>query len=77
MTNQETTVWACKKCGRSSKGDEPCHACGGTKAQIPESAAIRRFMEYWEPPTGWYTYEQMVQDWNDDKVHAALDGRRD
>jgi hypothetical protein len=72
----ETTVWACKKCGRCSKGAsaERCQHCSGTMAQIAESDAMKRFMEYWEPPTGWLDYETVVQDWNDDRVH--VDARR-
>ena len=64
----EIVVWACKKCGRSGKGGERCHACSGSMGCIAESDAIRRFMEYWEPPTGWYSDEVMRQDWRDDRV---------
>ena len=66
----EVTVWACKKCGRSGDSVEICRSCSGTMGQIVEADAIRRFMEYWEPPTGWYSDEVMRKDWRDNRVHV-------
>ena len=76
----ETTVWACKKCGRSwPKASERCQACSGSMGCIAESDAIRRVRTgpvcagssagtSWEPPTGWYSDEVMRQDWRDNRV---------
>lgn len=72
MTN-ETTVWACKKCGRCDVGAsrEHCSVCSGSMAQLAESDALRRFMEYWEPPTGWPDFDALRRDWLADRRHVT------
>jgi hypothetical protein len=61
----ETTVWACKGCGRCNAGpsSETCGRCGGTMAQLAESDALRRFMEHCEPPTGWPDDDALRREW--------------
>lgn len=63
MTIFETTVWACKKCGRCG-GAEQC-ACGGTRAQLAESDALNRFAIANEPSVGWRDRDDLVKAWRE------------
>lgn len=70
----ETTVWACKNCGRCGI-TEQC-SCGGTRAQLAESDARRRFMEAYEPETGWYDDAELTREWRKAEDRGAEDIQR-
>lgn len=64
MINLETTVWACKACGRTGV-KEQC-SCGGTRAQLACKDALQRYMNAYEPSSGWYNDDELRRVWAED-----------